>query len=158
MRLCVWVGGCVHRCKHWTLSPLTSVISSPPDTSIPKNGTPRIPLTRGNVSGSSHLAPAPETRPPQKCRAPNVFFSIMSSWLTGPVPVLGHARSDQATFKVQCGRLAGLRGLWKAPCCYGGRPKTKRVESDMYAFYLLCSALEVTFSKLDYSGFLHNLI
>lgn len=26
-------------------------------------------------------------------------------------PVLGHARSDQATFKVHCGRLAGLRGL-----------------------------------------------
>lgn len=49
------------------------------------------------------------------------------------VLVLGQARSDQATFKVQCGRLAGLRGLWKAPCCSGGRPKMKRVESDMYA-------------------------
>lgn len=50
------------------------------------------------------------------------------------VPVLGQARSDQATFKVQCGRLAGLRGLWKAPCCSGGRPEMKRVDSDMYAY------------------------
>lgn len=50
------------------------------------------------------------------------------------VPVLDQAGSDQATFKVRCGRLAGLRGLWKAPCCSGGRLKMKRVESDMYAF------------------------
>lgn len=44
----------------------------------------------------------------------------------GLIPVPGPARSDRATFKLQCGRLAGLGGPWKAPRCYGGRPKTKR--------------------------------
>lgn len=108
---CGWACPPVCVCEHRTSSPPTSVISFPPPLLKAKQaGSPKLK----KMCAAAHTgALGKDMRPPfSKRPVTNVFQSIV--WqrrLTGLGPVLGHARSDRATFKVQCGRLAGLRGL-----------------------------------------------